>query len=493
MKLKQSCPIAAENLSYLVLIGMVSAGFLGIVIGFDRHVPIWNDGFGYLEDFEPKFKNESRWFTWLWFDLLNSLPPRLSLWLDLFSTGLIAHALLRPRLKLAEGLLFSLLLLLLLSSKAMIHMQPWPGGVFTTNLVTALVIYALSMHWPSSARIAAFILGSLMIGGGYQFNHFILILALVTCRRHKPYSLREFIGWSLLWVGTFVASYLFARLLTVLRYGEAPEVSRGYRVLNRETEALTDRTVENLVMIGGQIWREISGFLFSSWEELLAVLIVGLVIIGLRLSRGASADFAYKAMWLAAPPIAVLFALAFANHIYISRLNIAFYLSFVVALAWIGLGWQGIRPRWATYAISLAVAALVLPDLVTQTTRSQTRNGRIDTELETLSVLLSERGVVDTNRKLVIYDPQERIIVRELKSNGHTVYYARQLSHQTIHFCTSLQSHVCGTIRRLSRTDDPLRLCNREGEVLNDEKRPFTVVIASVDARCEAASVKDSP
>ena len=431
---------AKTYIFFVLLSAVLSFLYLEIVLPRDVHFPLWSDAWQYLKSYDSNFQNGGRWFNYLAFDFISALPKRFAYYLDLLTTAILWLCFLRPKRTIHHILLFSVLLLLILSSNIMFSVRFWPGGRIMTNLAAIMAVLVIRSDIRLALKVPLILTAVLAIGGGYQFHHMFLILAFISPAKNLTYNWKSFALITVLWAFSFVLSYYFADLLTTLKFGEGRAAIEGYR----QSQIIGDGTVETALLNAQNVIQKMVVRLFVQ-VPIMPIFILGLmiiligVVIGIRRTCFPK-DIIYRFLWWIAPIGAIVTILALANHAYYQRLNLSTFMVFVVGL-WI----IARKSDLAMKAIILGCCFLFLPQTISNIFSVRAVDRDVTNTLNVMRPLLDEYQAGHTTR-LTVYDFDETLTKQEKNIKRSRAYIKQVLGINLFLYCDEPERRFCPSL-----------------------------------------------
>ncbi len=457
---------------FLLLSAVLSFLYLEIVLPRGAHFPLLSDAWQYLKNYDIHFQRGGRWFNYLAFDLISVLPKRLAYYLDLLTTAMLWLCFLKPKRTIHHILLFSVLLLLILSSNIMFSVRFWPGGRIMTNLAAIMAVLVIRSDFSLMLKLPLILGAVLAIGGGYQFHHMLLILAFISPATDKTYNLKSFAFITGLWMVGFVISYYFADLLAHLKFGEGRAAIEGYR----QSQIIGNGTVETVLLNAQNIIQKMIIGLFTQ-VPIMPVFILGVMIIltgvvfGIRRMSFPS-DGIYRLLWWVAPIGAIIVILALANHVYYKRLNLSTLMVFVLGL-WIIAQKSDLAMR----AIILGSVFLFIPQTVSNTFKTRA----IDRDITNTKVVLD--SILDENRvnhktRLTVYDYDHTLARKERNIRISRTYIKQNLGINRFLYCYEPDQRFCRDLDGVKKRETTKRACQMADKIYTETRgRQITVYI----------------
>ena len=448
--------IIADNDSNIFILASILISlfyFLLIVPGQWSNIPVWSDAYQYLGDYQSKFKLEGRWLNALFFQYLHGLPPSLALYLEYLTNILILYALLRKILTQKDLLKFAILALILLSTRPVFELSPWPGGRIPTNLATiAAILIIQSQLRPLQKTILASTFGCAILGG-YQFNYFILIL--VPLLHYKNISTRVFIITLSIWISVFLAGGLLSQLIKFIVFGPSEAGVQSYRVLNSDQSNRLIIFITNIP----KITKNLIGQFFAPYTTHPYLASVAFFsIFALTFSKFviepiSNLEKTFCLAWILAPPLAIIFVLALLNHIYLPRISFSIYVSLIIVIFYSYTDHRLLNPIWY-------IAILLI--LIVQTNYVSKENNKIsDSVWEDIHKLRAEIGVESQWSHLILSDPLGKFKTNQFSSFRYANFIQDQVDVRLISYCHKSESKHCKKISDLLKSNQEKDVCNK--------------------------------
>ena len=463
---------AKTYIFFVLLSAVLSFLYLEIVLPRDVHFPLWSDAWQYLKSYDSNFQNGGRWFNYLAFDFISALPKRFAYYLDLLTTAILWLCFLRPKRTIHHILLFSVLLLLILSSNIMFSVRFWPGGRIMTNLAAIMAVLVIRSDIRLALKVPLILTAVLAIGGGYQFHHMFLILAFISPAKNLTYNWKSFALITVLWAFSFVLSYYFADLLTTLKFGEGRAAIEGYR----QSQIIGDGTVETALLNAQNVIQKMVIRLFVQ-VPIMPIFILGLmiiligVVIGIRRTCFPK-DIIYRFLWWIAPIGAIVTILALANHAYYQRLNLSTFMVFVVGL-WI----IARESDLAMKAIILGCLCLIIPQTASNFIGVRAIERDTTKTLNLIGPLLDKYQIGDEAR-IVMYDFDKTVTKQEARIRRSETYIRRILEINRFVYCVQKERRLCPRLGARKKTIITNRACQASDHIYSELRgRQITVYI----------------
>jgi len=426
---------------FFALSVVLSFVYLEIVMPRGAHFPLWLDAYQYLENYDRNFKNGGRWFNYLTFDLISALPKRLAYYLDLLTTAVLWLCFLRPKQTTHHFLLFSVLCLVILSSNIMFSVRFWPGGRIMTNLATILAVVIIHSNLRLIVKLPLIFLAILAIGGGYQFHHLMLILAFITAPRSVPYNWKSFVLITGLWIVGFITAYVFADLLSTLKFGDGRSTVRGYRALDDS---------------GGS---KISN-------------------IGIR-HMSIPKDALYRVLWWTAPILGIVVILAVANHRFYPRLNLSSLMAIMLGL-WI----VSKESPMAMKTIMLGAFLYFIPQVIINRGQLKAIDRGITQTLDRL-VPIYEADPIDAQTQLVVFD-----LDQTLKADGKNIgrfarYFKEVLEVDRFTYCDRIEKNLCRRLNGSRKIEVKTLACETPNHIYKERQGRRILIYVFDRKSCE--------
>jgi len=464
---------------FFALSVVLSFVYLEIVMPRGAHFPLWLDAYQYLENYDRNFKNGGRWFNYLTFDLISALPKRLAYYLDLLTTAVLWLCFLRPKQTTHHFLLFSVLCLVILSSNIMFSVRFWPGGRIMTNLATILAVVIIHSNLRLIVKLPLIFLAILAIGGGYQFHHLMLILAFITAPRSVPYNWKSFVLITGLWIVGFITAYVFADLLSTLKFGDGRSTVRGYRALDDSGGSKISKLFSNLEIISrsmfGSFVKTISKYPFFYISPVL--LMIG-AVIGIR-HMSIPKDALYRVLWWTAPILGIVVILAVANHRFYPRLNLSSLMAIMLGL-WI----VSKESPMAMKTIMLGAFLYFIPQVIINRGQLKAIDRGITQTLDRL-VPIYEADPIDAQTQLVVFD-----LDQTLKADGKNIgrfarYFKEVLEVDRFTYCDRIEKNLCRRLNGSRKIEVKTLACETPNHIYKERQGRRILIYVFDRKSCE--------
>ena len=457
---------------FLLLSAVLSFLYLEIVLPGHVHFPLASDSYQYLKSYDSNFQSSGRWLNFLTFDLISALPKRLAYYLDLLTTAILWLCFLKPKRTVHHILLFSVLLLVILSSNILFSVRLWPGGRIMTNLAAIMAVLVIRSDLRLALKVPLILMAVLAIGGGYQFHHMFLILAFISPAKDITYNLKSFALITGLWAIGFVISYYFADILTHLNFGDGRNEIAGYR----QSQIKGEGHVETVLLNAQFIIRSMIGRLFVQLPVPaisifgLAIILIG-GVIGIR-HMPIPKDVIYRLLWWVAPIFAIIAVLALANHAYYQRLNLSSLMVFVIGL-WI----IARESDLAMKAIILGCLCLIIPQTASNFIGVRAIERDTTKTLNLIGPLLDKYQIGDEAR-IVMYDFDKTVTKQEARIRWSETYIRRILEINRFVYCVKKERRLCPRLGARKKTIITNRACQASDHIYSELRgRQITVYI----------------
>ena len=467
---------------FLVLSAILSFLYFEIVMPRGAHFPLAIDAYQYLGSYESNFKNGGRWFNYLTFDLIAALPKRLAYYLDLLTTAVLWLCFLRPKRTIHHILLFSILLLVILSSHIMFSVRFWPGGRIMTNLVALMAVLVIHSNIRLIVKLPLILLAVLAIGGGYQFHHMMLILAFISASNSITFNWKSFVLITGLWIIGFVAAYIFADLLVTLKFGEGRASIRGYRQLDSAGGHGVSTLFSNVDVISRSMFR--SFFKTTSKYPIFYIgpflMVIG-AVIGIR-HMSIPKDALYRVLWWTAPILGIVVILALANHRFYARLNLSSLIAILLGL-WI----VSKESPMAMKTIMLGAFLYFIPQVIINRGQLKAIDRGITHTLDRL-VPIIEADTLDDQTQLIVFDLDQTLNFGEKNIGRFGRYFKDVLGVDRFVYCTSTGKRLCSRLDEATKIEITRRVCSSPNHIYKETQRRQILIYMFDQKTCEIGS-----
>ena len=466
---------------FLVLSAILSFLYFEIVMPRGAHFPLAIDAYQYLGSYEGNFKNGGRWFNYLTFDLIAALPKRLAYYLDLLTTAVLWLCFLRPKRTIHHILLFSILLLVILSSHIMFSVRFWPGGRIMTNLVALMAVLVIHSNIRLIVKLPLILLAVLAIGGGYQFHHMMLILAFISASNSITFNWKSFVLITGLWIIGFVAAYIFADLLVTLKFGEGRASIRGYRQLDSAGGHGVSTLFSNVDVISRSMFR--SFFKTTSKYPIFYIgpflMVIG-AVIGIR-HMSIPKDALFRVLWWSAPILSIIVILAVANHRFYPRLNLSSLMAIIVGL-WI----LSYRSPLAMKSIILGSVLLLISQTLQNMGNVRLQDSSIDQSLKLIDPIRQDASKNEKSH-LIVLDLGSIASIEALNFKKYNTYFVDILGVDRLTYCNKTAAWTCARFDGFQESLNLQDLCRNEKNYHKQRQGNFLILYIFDRKICSAS------